>query len=119
MSFLAASFGDFLPEFSLESGNQDYRDDSLARRLALSKGRTIVGTARGYQSRWLNQMAQKLHIQGTSSDQGKIDPCSQLQGEQSLHFMILDRPGYMVSPDMRTNPQRNTPLIEHRCGVKQ
>jgi len=28
----------------------------------LTKGRTFVGFARGYQARWLNSMAQKLHI---------------------------------------------------------
>lgn len=28
----------------------------------ITKGRTIVGFARGYQARWLNQMAQKLHV---------------------------------------------------------
>ena len=30
----------------------------------LTKGRTIVGMARGYQSRWLNQMAQHLNARG-------------------------------------------------------
>jgi len=39
----------------------------------LTQGRTIVGMARGYQTRWLNQMAQKLHIQATGSDQSEID----------------------------------------------
>jgi len=28
----------------------------------ICKGRTIAGFARGYQTRWLNQMAQKLHV---------------------------------------------------------
>ncbi|MGD9602277.1 MAG: LLM class flavin-dependent oxidoreductase [Gammaproteobacteria bacterium] len=28
----------------------------------ITKGRTIVGFARGYQARWLNQMAQHLHV---------------------------------------------------------
>ncbi len=28
----------------------------------ISKGRTFAGFARGYQARWLNQMAQKLHL---------------------------------------------------------
>lgn len=39
----------------------------------LTKGRTHVGFARGYQSRWLNPMAQKIHIGATASDQSDID----------------------------------------------
>ncbi|MBL6752206.1 MAG: LLM class flavin-dependent oxidoreductase [Nevskia sp.] len=39
----------------------------------LTKGRTIVGMARGYQYRWLNQMGQHLHLSATVSDQGEAD----------------------------------------------
>jgi alkanesulfonate monooxygenase SsuD/methylene tetrahydromethanopterin reductase-like flavin-dependent oxidoreductase (luciferase family) len=53
----------------------------------LTQGRTIVGMARGYQTRWLNQMGQKLHIQGTSSDQGEIDKANRRAFEE--HFRIL------------------------------
>src|SRR2546428_8670306 len=39
----------------------------------LTKGRSFVGFARGYQHRWLNQMAQKLHVSATTSDQSEVD----------------------------------------------
>src|SRR5271154_5062372 len=38
-----------------------------------TKGRSIVGMARGYQTRWLNSMAQKLHVQAAPSDQSEVD----------------------------------------------
>ena len=53
----------------------------------LTQGRTIVGMARGYQTRWLNSMAQKLHVQGTSSDQGEVDRANRRAFEE--HFRIL------------------------------
>ncbi|HKD70434.1 MAG TPA: LLM class flavin-dependent oxidoreductase [Candidatus Binataceae bacterium] len=53
----------------------------------LTQGRTIVGMARGYQARWLNSMAQKLHIQSTASDQGEIDNANRRAFEE--HFRIL------------------------------
>ena len=53
----------------------------------LTQGRTIVGMARGYQARWLNSMAQKLHIQSTASDQGEIDKANRHAFEE--HFRIL------------------------------
>jgi len=37
----------------------------------LTKGRTFVGFARGYQTRWLNQMAQKIHVGATVSDKSE------------------------------------------------
>ena len=40
----------------------------------LTKGRTFVGFARGYQTRWLNQMAQKIHVSATSSDKQRNRP---------------------------------------------
>ena len=39
----------------------------------LTKGRTFVGFARGYQARWLNQMAQKIHVSATVSDKSETD----------------------------------------------
>ena len=39
----------------------------------LTKGRTFVGFARGYQTRWLNQMAQKIHVGATTSDKSETD----------------------------------------------
>src|SRR5437667_268410 len=35
----------------------------------LTKGRTFVGFARGYQNRWLSQMAQKIHVMATASEE--------------------------------------------------
>ena len=34
----------------------------------LTQGRIFVGFARGYQTRWLNQMAQKLHVRSQPSE---------------------------------------------------
>ena len=39
----------------------------------LTHGRSFVGFARGCQQRWLNQMAQKVHISATTSDQSTVD----------------------------------------------
>jgi alkanesulfonate monooxygenase SsuD/methylene tetrahydromethanopterin reductase-like flavin-dependent oxidoreductase (luciferase family) len=55
----------------------------------LTQGRTIVGMARGYQTRWLNQMAQKLHIQATSSDQGEIDKANRRAFEENFRILKL------------------------------
>jgi len=45
--------------------------DSVAR--SVDQGRTFVGFARGYQTRWLNQMAQKIHVGATVSDKSETD----------------------------------------------
>jgi len=39
----------------------------------ITRGRVFVGLARGYQTRWLNPMAQRLQISATLSDQSEID----------------------------------------------
>lgn len=39
----------------------------------ISKGRTIAGFARGYQSRWLNPMAQQLHGVGATNSRSASD----------------------------------------------
>jgi hypothetical protein len=57
----------------------------------LTQGRTIVGMARGYQTRWLNQMGQKLHIQGTSSDQGEIDKANPETGVERRRVHLQRR----------------------------
>jgi alkanesulfonate monooxygenase SsuD/methylene tetrahydromethanopterin reductase-like flavin-dependent oxidoreductase (luciferase family) len=36
-------------------------------------GRTFVGMARGYQSRWTNVLGQHYHVTSTTSDQGELD----------------------------------------------
>jgi alkanesulfonate monooxygenase SsuD/methylene tetrahydromethanopterin reductase-like flavin-dependent oxidoreductase (luciferase family) len=55
----------------------------------LTKGRTIVGMARGYQHRWLNQMAQKLHISATVSDQGELDKANRRAFEEVFQVLKL------------------------------
>ena len=40
----------------------------------ISKGRTIVGFARGYQARWLNQMAQHLHVGAAAMNTKESQP---------------------------------------------
>ncbi len=55
----------------------------------LTKGRTHVGFARGYQSRWLNQMAQKIHIGATVSDQSEIDKQNREAFEEVFQILKL------------------------------
>jgi len=55
----------------------------------LTKGRTLVGFARGYQSRWLNQMAQKIHIGATTSDQSDVDKHNREAFEEVYQILKL------------------------------
>ncbi|MBI4696929.1 MAG: LLM class flavin-dependent oxidoreductase [Gammaproteobacteria bacterium] len=42
----------------------------------ITKGRTLVGFARGYQTRWLNQMAQHLHVSAVAVNESKSEVTS-------------------------------------------
>lgn len=55
----------------------------------LTKGRTFVGFARGYQTRWLNQMAQKIHVSATSSDRSETDRINREAFEEVFQFLKL------------------------------
>jgi alkanesulfonate monooxygenase SsuD/methylene tetrahydromethanopterin reductase-like flavin-dependent oxidoreductase (luciferase family) len=55
----------------------------------LTKGRTLVGFARGYQARWLNQMAQKIHVGATSSDKSETDRINREAFEEVFRFLKL------------------------------
>ena len=55
----------------------------------LTKGRTIVGFARGYQARWLNQMAQKIHVSATASDKSETDRVNREVFEEVFQFLKL------------------------------
>ncbi|HXR35866.1 MAG TPA: LLM class flavin-dependent oxidoreductase, partial [Candidatus Binataceae bacterium] len=55
----------------------------------LTKGRTFVGFARGYQTRWLNQMAQKIHVGATSSDKSETDRINREAFEEVFSFLKL------------------------------
>jgi len=55
----------------------------------LTRGRTFVGLARGYQPRWLNQMAQKIHISATTSDQSSLDATNRRAFEEVYHVLKL------------------------------
>ena len=55
----------------------------------LTKGRTIVGMARGYQYRWLNQMAQQLHVSATVSDQSDADQRNRKAFEECFQVLKL------------------------------
>ncbi len=90
----------------------------------LTKGRTFVGFARGYQSRWLNQMAQKIHVGATSSDQSESDRINREAFEEVFQILKLawgDEPfrfkgKYYEYP----SPQEGTPWQAHEwtreCG---
>ena len=55
----------------------------------LTKGRTHVGFARGYQSRWLNQMAQKVHVSATVTNQGELDARNREVFEEVFQILKL------------------------------
>ena len=55
----------------------------------LTKGRTFVGFARGYQSRWLNQMAQLIHVSATTSDKSETDRINREAFEEVFRFLKL------------------------------
>jgi alkanesulfonate monooxygenase SsuD/methylene tetrahydromethanopterin reductase-like flavin-dependent oxidoreductase (luciferase family) len=55
----------------------------------LTHGRSFVGFARGYQQRWLNQMAQKVHISATTSDQSTLDETNRRAFEEVYHILKL------------------------------
>ncbi|MGH8012055.1 MAG: LLM class flavin-dependent oxidoreductase [Candidatus Binataceae bacterium] len=55
----------------------------------LSKGRTFVGFARGYQTRWLNQMAQKIHVSATVSDKSQSDRVNREAFEEVYRILKL------------------------------
>src|ERR1700732_883754 len=70
-----------------------YNPRRLAREIAwldqLTKGRTFVGFARGYQTRWLNQMAQKIHVGATASDKSEGDRVNREAFEEVFRFLKL------------------------------
>ncbi len=55
----------------------------------LTKGRTFVGFARGYQNRWLSQMAQKIHVSATASDKSETDRTNREAFEEVFRFLKL------------------------------
>jgi alkanesulfonate monooxygenase SsuD/methylene tetrahydromethanopterin reductase-like flavin-dependent oxidoreductase (luciferase family) len=55
----------------------------------LTKGRTFVGFARGYQTRWLNQMAQKIHVSATTSDKSETDRINREAFEEVFRVLKL------------------------------
>ncbi len=55
----------------------------------LTKGRTFCGFARGYQTRWLNQMAQKIHVSATTSDKSAIDQVNREAFEEVFQILKL------------------------------
>ncbi len=83
----------------------------------LTKGRTHIGFARGYQTRWLNQMAQLVHVSATTSDKSEIDRVNREAFEEVFRFLKLawgDEPfrfkgKYYEYP----SPQEGTPWPAH------
>ena len=55
----------------------------------LTKGRTFIGFARGYQNRWLSQMAQKIHVMATASDKSETDRINREAFEEVFRFLKL------------------------------
>lgn len=55
----------------------------------LTKGRTFIGFARGYQTRWLNQMAQKVDVSATLSEKNEADRVNREAFEEVFRFLKL------------------------------
>ena len=55
----------------------------------LTKGRSFVGLARGYQSRWLDQMAQKVLLTATMSDPAMLDDANRRAFEEVYRVLKL------------------------------
>lgn len=55
----------------------------------LTRGRSFVGFARGYQHRWLNAMAQKVQVSATTSDQSEIDLTNRKVFEEVFQILKL------------------------------
>ncbi|MEW6299497.1 MAG: LLM class flavin-dependent oxidoreductase [Thermodesulfobacteriota bacterium] len=55
----------------------------------LTKGRSFVGFARGYQQRWLDQMAQKINISATVSDHSAVDDTNRRAFEEVYQVLKL------------------------------
>src|SRR5579871_5216200 len=55
----------------------------------ITRGRVFVGLARGYQTRWLNPMAQRLQISATLSDQSEIDKANREAFDEVLRILKL------------------------------
>ncbi len=55
----------------------------------ITQGRTFIGLARGYQTRWLNSMAQQLKISATMSDQSAIDLANREAFDEVLKILKL------------------------------
>jgi alkanesulfonate monooxygenase SsuD/methylene tetrahydromethanopterin reductase-like flavin-dependent oxidoreductase (luciferase family) len=55
----------------------------------LTKGRSFVGLARGYQTRWLDQMAQKIHISAATSDHSELDETNRRAFEEAYQLLKL------------------------------
>ncbi len=55
----------------------------------LTKGRSFVGFARGYQQRWLDQMAQKIHVSATLSDHSALDEANRRAFKEVYQILKL------------------------------
>src|SRR6266852_2393630 len=83
----------------------------------LTKGRTFVGFARGYQTRWLSQMAQKIHVTATASDKSETDRTNREAFEEVFRFLKLawgDEPFTFKGKHYQyPYPQEGTPWPAH------
>ena len=83
----------------------------------LTQGRTLVGFARGYQTRWLNQMAQKIHVGATNSDKSEGDRINREAFEEVFRFLKLawgDEPFRFKGKHYQYPfPQEGTPWPAH------
>jgi alkanesulfonate monooxygenase SsuD/methylene tetrahydromethanopterin reductase-like flavin-dependent oxidoreductase (luciferase family) len=55
----------------------------------ISGGRAYAGFARGYQARWVNTLAQHIHVGATRSDKGEMDQINREAFEEALTIIKL------------------------------
>jgi alkanesulfonate monooxygenase SsuD/methylene tetrahydromethanopterin reductase-like flavin-dependent oxidoreductase (luciferase family) len=76
----------------------------------MSGGRAYAGFARGYQARWVNTLAQHLHVGATRSDKSRMDQINREAFEEALTIIKLawTRPTFSYRGKFWTIPPPDT-----------
>jgi alkanesulfonate monooxygenase SsuD/methylene tetrahydromethanopterin reductase-like flavin-dependent oxidoreductase (luciferase family) len=63
--------------------------EDIAMLDQMSGGRAYAGFARGYQQRWVNTLAQHIHVGATRSDRSELDAINRAAFEEALEIILL------------------------------
>jgi alkanesulfonate monooxygenase SsuD/methylene tetrahydromethanopterin reductase-like flavin-dependent oxidoreductase (luciferase family) len=63
--------------------------EDIAMLDQMSGGRAYAGFARGYQQRWVDTLAQHIHVGATRSDKGEMDAINRAAFEEALEIIRL------------------------------